>query len=667
MRVHELAKELGVTSKQVLAQLEDWEAAGKTASSSLTVAQIKHVRSVLGPRPAAAPVEMPSAPPPVTPPPPPPAPPPPPKVIVVRGPIIVKEFAEQLGLKPNQLIAELMTMNIFASINERIEFKVAQQVAGRHGATLEHEKKPAEAKPPKKPEVRAPPPEERPEDFLPRPPVVTFLGHVDHGKTSLLDRIRHTKVVQSEDGGITQHIGAYTVNYHDRMITFLDTPGHAAFTAMRARGAHLTDIAVLVVAADDGVMPQTREAIQHVKAANVCMLVAINKIDLKNAVVDRVKRQLQQEGLVPEDWGGDLICCPVSAVTGEGLDRLLDMILLQADMLELKANPKRRARGFVIEARLEAGMGPTANLLIKDGTLQVGDAIVCGPLWGRVKALMNDQGIKVRTSGPSMPVKCMGLNGVPEPGSEFQVCADDREARALAEARLEARRRQEIIVPRRASLDDLLKPLEARQERELVLVLKADVQGSLEAIRQALMNLKSDKVSLKIALAGVGNITENDVLLASASKAVIVGFHVSKEDGVAAAAKREGVEIRLYSVIYHLLDEVREAMAGLLEPVLREQVVGHAEVRQVFEISKKGRVAGCFVLDGRIPSRARARVRRAQEVIFEGAIVSLRRFQNDAAEVREGLECGIRLDHFTDFQPGDVIECYEVQKVEQAL
>ncbi|MBU1694214.1 MAG: translation initiation factor IF-2 [Verrucomicrobia bacterium] len=682
MRVHELAKELGISSKELMARLHGVNVEVRNQLAALTPEQVALARKAVGgeaapptglpaikPKAKKAAVKPAPAPPPPEPvaPAAPPAPPepPPPRLIIVKGPIIVKEFAEQLGLKPNLLIAELMTINVFASINERIEFKVAQQLASRHGALIEHEKKAPEPKPVKKAEPKLE--EARPEDFQSRPPVVTFLGHVDHGKTSLLDRIRHSKVVQSEDGGITQHIGAYTVAYRDHPITFLDTPGHAAFTAMRARGANLTDIAVLVVAADDGVMPQTREALQHARAANVSIMVAINKIDLKSAVVDRVKRQLQQEGLAPEDWGGETICCAVSAVTGDGLDHLLEMILLQSEMLELKSNVRRPAQGFVIEARLEAGSGPTANLLVKQGTLTVGDAIVCGRCWGKVKALINDQGIKVRTAGPSIPVKCLGLNGVPEPGMEFLVYPNDREARAIAEERDAASRLQAISTPRRASLDDLLKPAELHQRWELVIVLKTDVQGSLEAIRQALLGIKSDKVSLKIALAGVGNVTGNDVLLASASKAIIVGFHVSKEDGIGALAKREGVEIRLYSVIYQLLDEVRDAMAGLLEPVLKEQVIGHAEVRQIFEIGKKGNVAGCMVVDGRITSRARARVKRADDVLYEGTLASLKRFQDDASEVREGLECGIRLDRFNDCQPGDVIECYEVQKIEQPL
>ena len=674
MRVHELAKELTLSSKDLLDKLHALGMDVKNHMSTLTPEQVQQVRSGAPAAPAAAPVPAATekAPKPAAPPPPPPPEPPAPvveKKVILHGPIIVKELAEQLGVKPNQLIAELMTMNVFASINEKVDPRVVQQVAHKHGYTVEHEKKqPERPPPPPKPEEEKPAPvTDREQDKMPRPPIVTFMGHVDHGKTSLLDHIRRTRVAQGEDGGITQHIGAYMVTYNDHTITFLDTPGHAAFTAMRARGATLTDIAVIVIAADDGIMPQTREAIQHAKAANVCMMIAINKIDLRTANVDRVKRQLQQEGLTPEDWGGDLVCCPVSAATGEGIDHLLEMILLQAEMLELKANPRRRGQGFVIEARLEAGMGPTANLLVRAGTLQVGDAIVCGPCWGRVKALINDVGVKVRTAGPSFAVKCLGLNSVPEPGTEFEVYPNDKAARAVATERMEKRRLEAISTPRRASLEDLLKPQSGPAVQELVVVLKADVQGSLEAIQQALRDIKSEKVTLKIALAGVGSINENDVLLASASNAIIIGFHVSKESGATAAAKREGVEVRLYSVIYELLDDIRDAMAGLLEPMLKQNVIGHAQIRQVFELSKKGRVAGCMVTDGRVTSRSRARVVRDGEVVYEGALASLKRFQNDASEVREGQECGIRLDNFPDFAAGDVIELYEVEKIEQSL
>ena len=695
MRVHELAKELSITGKDLVAKLHDLKHDVKNnPMSTLTPEQVELARKMFGgpkassnavpaikpaPTPAAplhsAAKEMPksiahkamadkSAPPSPA-----PVPVPTPKrVIAIRGSIVVKEFAEQLGLKPNQLIAELMTMNVFASINERVDFKIAQQLAEKRGFTLEHEKKVVEHKPLPRPEDKAVEPEEdRAADLVPRPPVVTFMGHVDHGKTSLLDKIRHAHVAQGEDGGITQHIGAYMVQYHDRSITFLDTPGHAAFTAMRARGANLTDIAVIVIDGVDGVMPQTREAIQHAKAADVCIMFAINKIDLRNANVDRVKRQLQQDGITPEDWGGDAVCCPVSAITGDGIDHLLEMILLQSDMLELKSNPKRRAQGFVIEARLEAGMGPTANLLVTRGTLQVGDALVCGPYWGKIKALINDQGIKVRTAGPSSAVKCLGMTNVPEPGMEFKVYSDERVARSISEERMAKKRLDDISVPKRASLDDLLRKPTGPEKQYLSLVLKTDVQGSLEAIQQALLGIKSDKVFLKVVLAGVGTITENDVLLASASNAIILGFHVSKEEGVSGMAKREGVEIRLYSVIYELLDNVRDAMIGLLVPISRESVIGHAEIRQVFEISKKGKIAGCMVVDGRASSRSRARIKREGDVAYEGSVVSLKRFQNDAAEVRDGQECGLRLGDFSDYRVGDIIEFYEMENIAQQL
>lgn len=691
MRVHELAKELGITGKDLVAKLHELQHDVKNNPMSvLTPEQVELARKSFGgpkdgsqPAPAAKPAPKPlvsshaavkETPKPVahkavTEKPVPPAPIlPSKKVIIIRGPVVVKEFAEQLGLKPNQLIAELMTMNVFASINERIDLKVAQQLADKRGFSLEHEKKVVEHKPIPKPEDKAVEPEvDRSDELLNRPPVVTFMGHVDHGKTSLLDKIRHAHVATGEDGGITQHIGAYMVQYHDRQITFLDTPGHAAFTAMRARGANLTDIVVIVIDGVDGVMPQTREAIQHAKAADVCIMVAINKIDLRNANVDRVKRQLQQDGVTPEDWGGDVVCCPVSAVTGDGIDHLLEMILLQADMLELKSNPRRRAQGFVIEARLEAGMGPTANMLVTRGTLHLGDAVVCGPYWGKIKALINDQGIKVRTAGPSSAVKCLGMTNVPEPGMEFKVYPDERVARSISEERMAQKRLDDISMPKRASLDDILRKPTGPEKQYLSLVLKTDVQGSLEAIQQSLMGIKSDKVSLKIVLAGVGSITGNDVLLASASNAIILGFHVGKEDGVSNMAKREGVEIRLYSVIYELLDNVREAMVGLLVPISKEAVIGHAEIRQVFEISKKGKIAGCMVVDGRVTSRARARIKREGDVAYEGSVVSLKRFQNDAAEVRDGQECGLRLGDFSDYREGDVIEFYEMENVAQQL
>ncbi len=701
MRVYELAKELKMSSKELLAYLKDLSIEVKSHASSITDDQAEQVRGFLseesGDDVAPAPTEssgergvesMPDTsgddagmveskaedPSPVQ-----IAEQEPeeeveveqsgPSTIVVKGPIVVKSFAEELGLKPNQLIAELMSMNIFASINEKLDFNVAGRIAEKHGMTLEKEKKAPEPAPQQQ-EVEMPAKRDagKPEDLLPRPPVVTFLGHVDHGKTSLLDHIRHSHVVDGESGGITQHVGAYTVEYNDHVITFIDTPGHAAFTNMRARGANLTDIAIIVIAADDGIMTQTREALQHARAAGVTIMVAINKTDLPSARVDRVKQQLQQEGLSPEDWGGDIICCPVSAQTGEGIDNMLEMIILQAEIMELKANPKSPARGFVIEARLEQGMGPTANILVKEGTLKVGDAIVCGQYWGRVKALINDRGIKVRTAGPSIPVKCLGLNNVPDAGAEFEVCDNDRTARRIADERSERRRVSQLgDTQRTTSLDDLLRDTEATEKVELKLVAKADVQGTLEAIQHSLSEISSEKVTLTVILSGVGNITENDVILASASDAIIVGFHVAKEPGVSGLAKREGVEIRLYSIIYELVDDIRNAMTGLLQPISRKVVIGQAEVRQIFDISKKGRVAGCMTIKGRITSKARTRVKRGDEVLYEGSASSLKRFQNDASEVREGQECGIRLENFSNFEVGDIIEFYELEHVAQQL
>ncbi|MGD9874816.1 MAG: translation initiation factor IF-2 [Kiritimatiellia bacterium] len=680
MRIFELAKELNVSSKDLLAKLRAMGIEAPNHMSALTDAQIAQIRG--------APAKEKKAPPapakPVAPPPPAPEPEPEPEpvkeepaenIYIVKGPIVVKEFSEALNLKPNQLIAELMMMNIFAAINATIDFKIAQKIGEKHGLKVELEKAaaaPAAPTPPapgkKKKEEEEKKPEEGAELEESRPPVVTFLGHVDHGKTSLLDYIRKSTVAKGEDGGITQHIGAYTVEHADRQITFLDTPGHAAFTAMRARGANLTDIAVLVIAADDGVMPQTREAIQHAQAAGVTIIAAINKVDLPGANVDRVKQQLQEMGLSPEDWGGDVICCPVSAITGAGMDNLLEMINLQADMLELKANPRQPATGYVIEARLEPGMGPTATFLVCDGMLKVGDAVVCGATWGRVKALLNDKGHKVRTAGPASPVKVMGLTSVPDAGSEFSSCANDREAREIAESRQAQDRMDSLTAPQRASLDNIFTQMAAESSQQtLNLVLKADVKGSVEAIEQMLQGIKSDKVSLNLVLTGVGNITENDILLATASNAIVVGFHVSAEGGAKAAAKRSGVEIRLYSIIYELFDQIKEAMTGMLEPEFKQRVIGHAEIRQVFALSKRGNVAGCMVTDGRVTSRAKVRVLRKNDVLFEGSLVSLKRYQNDAAEVREGQDCGIRLDNFSDYQEGDTLEFYEIDKIAQAL
>lgn len=597
-----------------------------------------------------------------------------PGVIELKKPkVVVKEFAEMMGMKPNQVIAELMRMNIFASINAEIDLKVAKEIGAKHGFTVRKEEK---RKAPPQPKVKKPtasksePLPDTPDSLVPRPPVVTFMGHVDHGKTSLLDQIRKTRVVAGESGGITQHIGAYTVELDDRKITFLDTPGHAAFTAMRARGANLTDIAVLVVAADDGVMPQTIEAIKHAQAAGVCIIIAMNKMDLRAANPDRLKQQLQEHGVMVEDWGGSIGCCPVSAMTGEGIDGLLERIVLEAEMMELKANPNKPANGFVVEAQMEPGMGPTASLLVKTGTLKVGDSVICGRCWGRVKALISDQGKKVRVAGPSTAVKILGLTAVPGAGDEFDVMPNDREAKSIAEARQQEARMLSLegaSTPKKMSLDDLFGEATSDEKKELRVIIKADVQGSIEAITHSLAGIKSEKVEIKIISSDVGNITENDVMLASASDAIILGFHAGKENGVSAAVKREGVEIRLYSIIYELIDDVETAMKGLLEPELREQVIGEAEIREVFDLSRKSKIAGCMVMSGRVTAKASIRIKRGREVMFEGMIGSLKRFQNEAAEVRQGQECGIRPENFTNFDVGDTIEAYLVERIMQEL
>ncbi len=590
------------------------------------------------------------------------------KVITLKGPVVVRELAVLLGVRPNQIIAELMRLNVLASINECIEIKDAARVAEKHGFAVEKEKK-REHKPlAPKPEKAAAKPHADAEEFKPRPPIATILGHVDHGKTSLLDYIRKTAVTKGESGGITQHIGAYTAYINGKMITFLDTPGHEAFTAMRSRGAQLTDIPIIVVAADDGLMPQTREAIKHAEAAKAPIMVAINKIDLPGANVEKVKQQLAGIGLSPEDWGGTTIVCPVSAVTGEGVDHLLEMILLQAEVLELKAKPGARAQGYVVEAQLEPGMGPTATMLVKNGTLHIGETILVGACCGRVRALIDDHGKRVKSAGPSMPVKVLGLDGVPEAGAEFSVCKNDREARERAAERAQTDKQAQFRAPpQRASLETLFQKIKDSEQVELNIVLKTDVHGSAEAIEHALKEIKSQKVKLNILFSGVGAITSNDVLLCSASDGIVLGFHVGVDETAARLAKKEGVQIRLHRIIYELLDQVREVMAGMLPPILKEKLLGQAIVKQVFEITKSGVVAGCAVTSGLVTPRLNVRVKREDAVLYEGTINSLRHFQNEVSEVREGQECGIRLDNFADFKPGDKFEFYEVEKIAQTL
>jgi translation initiation factor IF-2 len=596
------------------------------------------------------------------------------RVITIKPPIVVRELAEQLKQKPFKIIADLMQMGVFATVNQAIDEAVAQKVSAVYGYRFEVEKRERGSglvhAPVKKVELDI---EDKPEDLAPRAPVVTIMGHVDHGKTTLLDVIRKSNVAAGEAGGITQHIGAYTISFpHPErknelaQITFLDTPGHAAFSSMRARGANVTDIVVLVVAANDGVMPQTVEALNHARAAKVPILVAVNKMDHPNANALKVRQQLQDKGLVPDDWGGDTIYVDVSALTKQGVDKLIEMILLQADLLELKANHNRRAKGNVIESGLEPG-GPTATVLVRKGTLRVSDVIICGQYYGRVRALINEEGKRQKEAGPSVAVKVLGLNGVPEAGLEFSVVEDEKAARDLAEQRAEeAKALGQEPARAKVTLENLFAQLASTSTKALKVVVKADAQGSVEAIVEALKKIDSKKVALEIIHSAVGTITESDVALASASDAIILGFHTRVDSGVADKAKHEGVQIKLYAIIYELIDQVKEGMAGLLEPDLKDLTVGVAEVRKIFELSKGNPVAGCMVTSGRIV-KGKVRIRRRKEIIYEGLTQSLRRFQDEVNEVRAGMECGIRIEGFSDFQPGDNIECYAIEKVAQKL
>ena len=590
------------------------------------------------------------------------------KIIHIKPPIIVKELAQQLGLKPHQLIAELMALNIFANVNQTVEPDIATQICQTHGFVFEMERREKGAGVHKVEQVVvAPPPPviAKEEELKTRGPIITFMGHVDHGKTSLMDAIRKTRVAAGEAGGITQHIGAYTVTHKGTRMTFLDTPGHAAFTAMRARGAHVTDIVVLVVAADDGLMPQTIEAINHAKAApHVKIMVAINKIDLPSANIDRVKKQLQERELSPEDWGGETIVCEVSATKGTGIDHLLEMMALQAEVMELKASPTATPRGTVIEAQVESGRGPTATVIVQMGTLNIGDPFICGDYGGKVKSLMDDAGKPMKEAGPSTPVKVLGFSGLPQAGDEFLVMESERSAKTLSEERLLERRADKLSTPQRATLESLLEAADGK--KHLRIVLKCDAQGSLEALTGALNQIESKKIDLEIIHSGVGPISESDILLASASDAVVVGFNIKVESMAVNAAKREGVQVKLYSIIYELIDQMKEAMAGLLDPEHRETVIGHAEVKQIFKLSK-GIVAGCLVTDGRIARTARARVLRRRQPVYDGGLSTLRRFQDDVKEVRVGLECGIKLGDFSEYQVGDIIECYQLEQVAQKL
>ncbi len=584
----------------------------------------------------------------------------------LKTPITVRDLAEALKKKPNELIGMLMTMNIFAAINQVLDVELVEKICERHGVKFIRERR-------EKPQEKGAARFERKAsaDALPRkkvgrPPVVVFMGHVDHGKTSLQDYIRDTKVTKGESGGITQHIGASVAQVGDETITFLDTPGHAAFTAMRARGANATDIAVLVVAASEGVMPQTIEAINHAKAANVPIIVAMNKIDLPSANPDKVYTGLQQNGINPEQWGGDSAVIPVSALTGEGIDDLLERILLEAEMLELNADLNAAFEGLVIEAQMEAGMGPTANILVRNGVLRVGDCLLCGQAWGRVKAIIDTHGKRLPKAGPSTPVKIMGLSSVPDAGEPITLCANEQKARTLAQEEIDRVHSASLKVERSinlSNLDDWFNTQKSNDKPELGLILKTDVRGSLEALVESINGLKSDRITAKIIHSGVGEITESDVVLADASDAIILGFHVRVMPGVNRLAKQKGVDIRLYSIIYELLDELKEAMRGKLPPEVREAPLGEAEIIQIFNITKTGRICGCRVNKGLIRVNAKAKVYRNKDLIYHGQVQTLKHFKEDVKEIKAGFECGIRLDNFEDFEVGDRIEVLSITQV----
>lgn len=597
-------------------------------------------------------------------------------LIIMRPPIVVRELAQQMGKKPFQIIGDLMQMGVFATVTQTIDGEAAVKICAKHGIRFETEKRDKAAHSvnvPKEEKLELDS-EDKLETLKSRPPVITIMGHVDHGKTSLLDVIRKANVASGEAGGITQHIGAYSIQYPHpntgklESLTFLDTPGHAAFSAMRARGANVTDIVVLVVASNDGVMPQTLEALAHAKAAKVPIIVAVNKCDHPNSNPMKVRQQLQDKGLVPDDWGGDTQFVECSAITKMGIDVLIDSILLQAELLELKANPDRNAKGNVIESGVEAG-GSVATVLVRKGTMRIGDVIICGEHYGKVRAMMNEEGLRLKEATPSVAVRVLGLNGVPDAGSEFSVVENERAARDLAEERSNARRKAEMDGDRRktrTSLSDLFGRIGDLTAKVLKVIVKADTQGSVEAIVGALREIKSQKVSLEVVNSAVGAINVSDVNLARGSKAVILAFHTRVDNNAAEEAKHHTVEIRLYAIIYELIDQVKEAMAGLLDPLLKDVIVGQAEVRNIFDLSKGGRVAGCAVTNGRL-IRGKMRLRRRGNLVYEGVSLTLKRFQDEVNEVRSGMECGVRLDGFDDYQEGDIIECYSVEKIAAKL
>ncbi len=707
IRVHQLAKELGLESKELIARLKKLgikvsghmssleessvskikeslktsvkeEPAKKTAAVKKPKAVVSKPKIKLPKEPpvvavsapvqkpavvqAPAPVFVPAAPAPVAVPTAIPAPPIPKKVALKKISLTVKDFAQSVGLTVPELIKRLMKKKVFATINQTLEKTVMEEVALELNIELEFPQSVEEIALTSHTEA------DDPKELVPRGPVVTFMGHVDHGKTSLLDYIRKTRVAAKEAGGITQHIGAYQVQIGKGQVTFLDTPGHEAFTALRARGANATDVVVLVVAADDGVMPQTVEAIDHARAANVPIVVAVNKCDLPTANLDRIKTKLAELNLLTEDWGGKTIAVPVSAKTGTGVDTLLEMLLLETELLELKANPKKPASGVVIEAKLTGGRGAVATVLVQNGTLRVGDPVLCGSRWGKIRALWNDRLQTVQEAAPATPVEILGLSGVPEAGDKFYVLSNVEQAKEIATKRLARKEELGIRATRsHVTLEDLYQQIKEGKIKELKLVTKADVQGSLEVLNQIITRLGTEEVKVNIIHSGVGDVSESDVMLAAASDAIIIGFHVRVDFNAQASAARERVDLRTYDIIYEVENAVRSAMEGLLEPEIQEQMVGKAEVIEIFTVPKIGAIAGCKITDGKIHRKAFLRVIRGKDVIFKGKIGSLKRFKEDVREVLQGFECGLGVEGFNDVHKGDLLEAYEEIEKERKL
>ena len=590
-------------------------------------------------------------------------------IISIKPPIIVSDLAEKMGKKPFEIMADLIKLEVFVAPTQAIEPEIAEKVCEAHGFVFEREKRAKGAGVHKEEEVYVEPePEEQaPEEQLAyRAPIITFMGHVDHGKTSLLDYIRKAKVASGEAGGITQHVAAYSVPHGDSSITFLDTPGHSIFSQMRARGADVTDIVVIIIAADDGIMPQTEEAIKHAKAAGKTIIVAINKCDLPAADPMRVMTQLMEHELVPSEMGGNTECVKVSASTGEGVDELLELMSLQAEVLELRANPKANVRASVIEASVKAGRGTTASVIVETGTLKVGQPFICGPFAGKVKSLVDEHGKNIKKAGPGTPVEVLGFADIPNVGDSLVGMETERAAKKLSEERMEERRKDRLVAPKKNRLEDMLQAVAGGGKAQLKLILRCDVQGSAEAIKNAIMDIDSDKVEANFLIAGAGAITESDILMASSADAIILGFN-SKVDGKAVkAAKAEGVQVKLYSIVYELIDQVRDSMLGLLDPEIRETVIGRATVTQVFKVNK-GKAAGCVVKSGKVSRTSHARVLRGKQPVFDGKMSTLRRHTDEVDEVKQGIECGIRLGSFNDYEEGDVIECYSLDKIDQTL